>query len=520
MGFLNAASTKAIVSFILMAAIALGAVGYYRAQAGPGYPLDDSWIHLAYARNLADGAGFGVNPDEPTPGATSPLWVVLLSVGFFLGAGHATWPWLLGGLCLAASAFLSARLVAALAGEAAGAVGPLLCGATVAVLPPLVWSAAGGMEVPLFTALVLATLLIYSRSGAASKRDAALWGTLAGLAALARPEGLLLAPLLAGIELVYRRARALKTVPSAAVPWALVYSPSVLFCLATSGRAFPNTFYAKTTALVAGFPDLGFMGGVVSFLASVSPVTLTAILLGLLILARSLWVRRDVRGALALAGFVLALPLAYAAMGRTYLFVGFAGNFGRYLYPILPPALVLGCWAVLEITRTAKQTWVRPIAFAAMLFGLGLTVSTAVQRVALYVRNVHDINSMQVAMAQELHDRFAPGDLVATNDVGALAYFTEFRVLDLIGIVSTTTLDALDGTAPRSSEREQALFALLERQQPAALVVFPEWYERTLHRLGRKAEVVRSLENKRNITSGGPRLVAYRIDWSTAPGGN
>src|SRR5690348_13183272 len=49
------------------------------AQGRLGFPLDDSYIHLQFARNLATGHGWSFNPGEPTPGATSPLWVALLA---------------------------------------------------------------------------------------------------------------------------------------------------------------------------------------------------------------------------------------------------------------------------------------------------------------------------------------------------------------------------------------------------------------------------------------------------------
>src|SRR6185436_21155933 len=53
-----------------------------RRLAGvPGFPLDDSWIHLHFARNLAEGAGFSYNPGVPVAGSTAPLWTLLLALG-------------------------------------------------------------------------------------------------------------------------------------------------------------------------------------------------------------------------------------------------------------------------------------------------------------------------------------------------------------------------------------------------------------------------------------------------------
>src|SRR5262249_50979860 len=46
-----------------------------------GFPLDDSWIHLQFARNLAEGAGFAYNPGVPVAGSTAPLWTLLLAAG-------------------------------------------------------------------------------------------------------------------------------------------------------------------------------------------------------------------------------------------------------------------------------------------------------------------------------------------------------------------------------------------------------------------------------------------------------
>ena len=47
-----------------------------------GFPLDDSWIHLTFARNLAQHGEWSFRPGIPSAGSTSPLWSALLAIGF------------------------------------------------------------------------------------------------------------------------------------------------------------------------------------------------------------------------------------------------------------------------------------------------------------------------------------------------------------------------------------------------------------------------------------------------------
>ncbi|MBD3237844.1 MAG: hypothetical protein GF330_14165, partial [Candidatus Eisenbacteria bacterium] len=69
----NAIVEHRVVPLALVAILALLLVLLYRWQGGAGYPLDDSWIHLSFARNLAAGEGFGVNSGQTSTGSTSPL---------------------------------------------------------------------------------------------------------------------------------------------------------------------------------------------------------------------------------------------------------------------------------------------------------------------------------------------------------------------------------------------------------------------------------------------------------------
>ena len=61
----------ACVALSLAAALAVYWIAEGRiagAASLSSFPLDDSWIHLHFARNLAEGAGFAYNPGVPVVG--------------------------------------------------------------------------------------------------------------------------------------------------------------------------------------------------------------------------------------------------------------------------------------------------------------------------------------------------------------------------------------------------------------------------------------------------------------------
>src|SRR5437762_9698678 len=78
------------------------------AQNGElGFPLDDPYIYFQFARNLATGHGFAFNPGELTPGATSPLWVLMLAACRALGLPIEASALALGIGLVAAAAWLT-----------------------------------------------------------------------------------------------------------------------------------------------------------------------------------------------------------------------------------------------------------------------------------------------------------------------------------------------------------------------------------------------------------------------------
>src|SRR5215216_6814912 len=65
-----------------------------------GFPLDDTWIHLTYARNLAEYGEWAFRLGERSAGSTAPLWTFLLGIGFLLKLAPYIWTYFLGWVVL------------------------------------------------------------------------------------------------------------------------------------------------------------------------------------------------------------------------------------------------------------------------------------------------------------------------------------------------------------------------------------------------------------------------------------
>lgn len=108
-------------SEIALFASPLALVGLFTSIVGAGMPLDDSWIYQSAARALATNGEWALVPGHAGAAVTSPLFTLLLAIGYKLGVNHLLWTHLLGASAIELQAILMARLAGrALLGLAAG----------------------------------------------------------------------------------------------------------------------------------------------------------------------------------------------------------------------------------------------------------------------------------------------------------------------------------------------------------------------------------------------------------------
>jgi hypothetical protein len=450
-----------------------------------GFPLDDSWIHLHFARNLATGAGFVYNPGQPVSGSTAPLWTLLLGAGAVLAGASPAMAKTLGVASGIAAALIVRRAAIAFgtapAAALVGAVGLLWTGA-------FAWGALSGMEVT-FAALLVAVALL------ALARDAT-WTTAfaAALATLARPEAIMLTPLLA----LARPLTARRALIFTAVTVALL-APYVAFSYATVGRPLPATAVAK---IEGGL--LGWLGGLrepamVTWLTRPRDFGVewlrwlftTHPLLPLALPAAFLAWRRGGRALGLVALALLAHPLAMALLAP---YRGPAFQEGRYSAHLLPLAVLVLAAA------PGKAVRARPVGLALVLLVSLLALAPAAER---YAWGVQNINAMQVHLGRWLAAHAPPSATLAVNDIGAIAFFARRPVLDLMGLVTPDIL-------PYRRDGESGVINYVAERCPDYVVIFPTWFPRLASR-GDLMTPVYSVRLERNEVAGGPEMVVYRL---------
>jgi len=405
-----------------------------------GFALDDSWIHATIARNLAEGRGFTFNPGEHAAGSTAPLYTVLLA-GLYTLFHNSIWPAkILGVLCQWASSALVYHAMLRI--DPAGRAKAVLAALLVALSPVLLWASLSGMEIPAY--LLLVCLGIHWHASGAHVRATATWA----LGIWLRPDGIFLVALDLAVT---RRDRWKRLAAAAAI--VILY---VGFNLVSGGTLFPQTVGAKAHFGFEAvrrtwnlFREWGALWGLPY--GPAHELEHPVALLAALAVGAALLLRKRPLYALYAVGLPLALSL----------FREHSGSGKRYILYVIPFGMML---AATGLERLAVR--LSPARPHRLLVALGAAVllwqlAYVYKKSDLYGWNVQNINFMQRRMGIWAGAVTGPEDRIATNDIGAIAYFSRRPIVDLVGLVTPQT----------------PLPDALSTYRPALLIIFVDWFK-------------------------------------------
>jgi hypothetical protein len=417
-------------------------------------PFDDAYISIRYAENLAAGRGLIYNDGERVFGSTTPLFVLWLTALRLLGASHLDAAAVrANAIAFVAAALLAGWLVRRLTARPWIAT---VVAAAILVNPMLLVISSGAMETFWFLSLAFAALLAL----VADQPRPTLYGALAGLAILVRPEGILL-----GVVALLAWARRPRLLLSAAAGAAVPLAVWTLFATFYFGSPIPHSVIAKARPiylLPRGFTIEQVIGNLDGWISSER--------LGALGGARRFAVAAIL--ALAAAGSVLPAParrrrawLPLALLLGVVAIYGLANSlYFEWYWPfadvMLLLALVVGLAAIEGSIHQRLRDQGRPRwallsrGGAAALFALWMVAlaTTPLRYAAIDVRMpmafvkrtpTRQRTLAYLAAGESLARVAAPGDSVAAPEFGALGHVWRGRILDPLGLVSPEALPFL-----------------------------------------------------------------------------
>lgn len=395
------------------------------------FAVDDTFISLRYARNLANGHGLTFNPGQPpTEGYSNFVWTLAIASLARVGLGPLLTAKALGVICGLLCVALTPLCLPGLAPSYRIAAAWLT-----ALSPPVVLWSASGMRTALM-ALVLIIWILALQRWEYTPRNCLFIGLISALAATVRPEGILLWPAAVVVTLALRRSKWPDPLANLVLGAAAVAVPLTLFRLMYFHHLLPCPFYAKVEvgSLASHLRGLHYIYEFIQRYAGGLGFLLAA---GLLLLARD----DDRRRWWPLVAAVATWALYVFLVGDDWM-----PQF-RFLVPIAAVAYMID---ILLVERLAASLpgppWARhAFAGAAIcgvvyfaLVGFFLAGNDDPHYRGYRMQINFDIDAVRRLRAQGQYLRAQGGSrlTVAARDVGIVGYISDATVIDIAGMTN------------------------------------------------------------------------------------
>lgn len=471
-----------------------------------GVPLDDVWIHFRFAENFAHGFFYQYNPGEPTPGTTSPLWVIILSIPM-LFSQDLILPF---ALIVSSLFFLFALIELYQLCIRLGFDGIYSLLITLLTLSAgrLLWSSLSGMEITLFCLLCIMIFKTHLKEIASNKMSLA-GGLLLGIAANTRPETYLLAGLyyLTTILLLkgHLKENSGRLILSIII-FAVLLIPYPLFSYIHTGGFLPNT-YEGQVGTVKYLPNISFIIESAKIFVKDNFIITLLWMISSAYFIYTLFKKKTDRSFVLIYVWVIMLPLVSTFIAPNW------RHHGRYLIPLIPFINIVAIYILRKFFEFIKNRGyrkyilVRKISIALILI---LSINSAVMFAGVLGWNVQNINEQQGNIAGWLKTNLPDEKAFGMNDIGYITFTTKKYVVDMAGLVSPDVfkfqkMNYEDGTI--------ALFSYLKEKGVNYIIIYPDWFNYIMANYSDSFEQVYSAKLQKNTICGGIEMFVYRINW-------
>lgn len=466
-----------IYSAISIIAFALAYYYLMVAKTANGYfsfPLDDPWIHLTFAKNIAKYFSFSYFKNEmATAGSTSPVYTILAALGFLVSNNEMIISYFLGILFFILSGVYFYKLSGfEFAKENYFA---LLFTAIFIADKWMSFISVSGMETTMFIFILLAAAYFYRQ------RKAVPFAVFFGLILWGRPDGVTFIGALA-VDYVFahlfsKNDKSIKLftkndfIKIGIITGAIV-AVYFLMNLMLSGSLLPNTYSAKLTYYAPEFKSRSeFLKFEVwdYFTAGAYGILIAGFVFAVLKMLFDL-TKKKYNPNILYVVFVFALIFVY------WYKLPYAHRFGRYLMPAIPFIVLSSGLGFREFSKLlggffkSKNT---ANGFMMIIAALVIAYSFVNYNAnkTNYAEQCAYIHDRQVVTALWIKENTKPGDIIATHDVGAIGFYSERKIVDVAGLITPELITKIN-------DRNYTTYLMdyLKKSNVSYLAFLREWY--------------------------------------------
>jgi hypothetical protein len=487
------------------------------------YALDDAYIHMGLARSLAENGIWGVG-DGFASAASSILWPATIALIYWIKGADLWTPLVLEWLGIfALLAVVHARMRKDFPAWARRGWPGGIAALAVALSAPVNTLILSGLEhiwhlvAVIWYSDYVATQLVKT-PGTIDKRSRLLLIAAAPLLTIIRFETLALVPVIAGL-LVLRRAFATALGVAAAAGLPILFIGWI--SQAQGGFFWPNSLVLKAIRHAPGQPIATRIVALFDYLS-----TLMAqhhayfgllVLAGVQILCFFAWKKTVWSRTVLLLILFFTQSVAHASFG------GFGWLF-RYEAYVLAFGVFANLGGLALLTRDfifpgfvspGQRRWPSFLVF-------GLVLALASPTAVMIARRTRDATRVTPRAAKNIFEqqvqfahflkRYYPQASIALNDIGAAAYYSDAKILDLVGLGSNEVAHAkIDGQFTT-----EAIERLSKAHGVEIAIVYDSWFAGAL-RLPPSWSLVGQWEIRGNVVCGSPIVSFYAVQANALP---
>lgn len=468
---------KIIFFYSLSASIIFFIVMFIYTGFNLSAPLDDAFIYFQYAKNMARG-GFleYVSGQGYSSGATSFLYVIILTPFAFILRGTPLIiiiSYLIGGACLFLSAYFIYKILIKLnISKLFSFFGSIFFATNGNIL----WGYFSGMEIPIFSVLIIITLYYILTDGLKEQI------ILLCLLSIVRPEGFFLVVFFLAIKFTNLFLNKKRIKNDNLFFFILPLFPGILYFIINkifTGEFMPNTMRAKSDFAMyyPVLPEI-LRNGLQKYF-----MFLFSVYNG----ERAHWFFRYsllifLFGIIAgIANEIFSRKLNFFSISFIWFFLGtmstvfssffFVHNY-RYAMPfmvIFAIVFIYGLYNLISGLNFNLKKDKSVFYFSVIVLLLAFNFFTIIANLINFGRDCSAIYNQSISAGKWIKKNLPPDTKIAINDIGAMTFYSDAKIYDLVGLIT-------NGQAKVFRNGIAGVYERIEKVKPDYFMIHLGWF--------------------------------------------